>query len=447
MLRSTLLAVVAGFAVGLPDPHIPVRPDRGVASPDLRVLMSQAIGAPPLICALAARAVSNLGWRGADRPPIRPLGTTSSEGWGGDGTLEPEEVQYLIEQLVQPDPCSRELAIRLLARDGSSDATRGLARQLTATDADLRAAAALGLGLIGDSTTTLALVAVTRDAASAPRTNAVWALGRIRDGRGFAAAHRALEDPDPMIRDAAAEALGQFDSTAAIAALMRRLRQDDAASVRRTAAWALAQLDAMQASSALADALQSDADASVREMSAWALGNIEHSDGITALTEALRRDASAPVREMAAWALGELEAESASAVLGEAVTGDRSADVRATSAWALGQLEPERAPRGLISAVGDADANVRLNAAWALSEIGDSAALPALRTALQRESGDRARRAMLRAVIRSGEGVERLAEMFTSPNVRDREMVTRALAGRPHLDPWPWPMPRPRPFP
>jgi HEAT repeat protein len=105
------------------------------------------------------------------------------------------------------------------------------------------------------------------------------------------------------------------------------------------------------------------------------------------------------------------------------------------------------APRGLITALGDRDAELRLMAAWALSEIGDAAALPALRTALSRERDEQVRKALLRALIHSGEPTERLSELLQSKDPRVREAAVRAVAGGNGPDPWPWPQPRPRPFP
>ncbi len=84
----------------------------------------------------------------------------------------------------------------------------------------------------------------------------------------------ALSDRSPLVREAAAGALGHLDSTSAVPALIRVLHDDQVASVRRTAAWALGQLEAREAVSELAAALHGDKDPQVREMSAWALGNI-----------------------------------------------------------------------------------------------------------------------------------------------------------------------------
>ena len=449
VLRLTLFAAVAASALH----SIPTRmPSLAQAAPpvgeEIRALLAEAATAPPLTCMLAARSVEGGGWLRGGRAPVRPLNAaTADQSWDGYRDITPDDVTFLLERLESGNACSREIAIRLLARDGS-DATRaGLTRHLRAADADLRAVAAFGLGMIADEESASALLPLVTDNAAAPRANAVWALGRIGDLRAFDAVHRAIDDNDAIVREAAAQALGHFDSTAAVSALMRHLRTDDSPAVRRTCAWALAQLGAGEALEALAQAMRQDADAKVREMSAWAVGNLDQRGAHPALVEAARRDSDAEVRETAVWALGESRDRSHAAAIGDLLATERAPRVRATAAWALGVLEPASAPRGLTAALRDADDDVRLKAAWALSEIGDSSALPAVRSALETETVERTRRALLRALISSGESEEQMVRMFSSPHARDREMVARALAGRSRIDVWPWPMPRPRPFP
>jgi len=182
-------------------------------------------------------------------------------------------------------------------------------------------------------------------------------------------------------------------------------------------------------------------------MAAWALGEIESPTATAALLTAARSDADDSVRETAVWALGEIEDESTAGAIGELLAAERSPKVRATAAWALGQLDLSKAPKGLIDAVGDADQAVRLRAAWALSEIGDQAALPALGAALNKEQNARVRRALVRALIKTGERTERLTELLENPDPEIRQAAVRGLAGRGGIDPWPWPEPRPRPFP
>ena len=86
--------------------------------------------------------------------------------------------------------------------------------------------------------------------------------------------------------------------------------------------------------------------------------------------------------------------------------------------------------------------------AWALGQLGDAGAVPALREAMPRERDDRVRRAMVRALLKSGERSEgAMRELLESKDPQVREAAVMGLAGRSRPDPWPMPMPRPRPFP
>ena len=101
----------------------------------------------------------------------------------------------------------------------------------------------------------------------------------------------------------------------------------------------------------------------------------------------------------------------------------------------------------LIRAVADAREQVRTKAAWALSEIGDTRAVSQLRDALRKEQNRTARRAQLRALLKSGERSEEFfKELLESEDASVREAAVRGIAGR-GMNPWPWPQPRPRPFP
>jgi HEAT repeat protein len=148
------------------------------------------------------------------------------------------------------------------------------------------------------------------------------------------------------------------------------------------------------------------------------------------------------------WSLGQLEDRGSIDVLG-AATADRSPRVRATAAWAIGQLdEGSKAPAGLLRLLSDDNDDVRLKAAWALGQVEDPAALPAIRTAMSAEKNDRVRKALIRALMKSGGGSEAaLTQLLNSSDPQVREAAVRGLAGRNSFDPWPWPWPRPRPFP
>jgi HEAT repeat protein len=63
------------------------------------------------------------------------------------------------------------------------------------------------------------------------------------------------------------------DAAEGVDDLTRRLR-DDSPVVRRAAAWALGELEARKAVPALIDLLAKDSDARVRQAAAWAIGSI-----------------------------------------------------------------------------------------------------------------------------------------------------------------------------
>jgi HEAT repeat protein len=105
-------------------------------------------------------------------------------------------------------------------------------------------------------------------------------------------------------------------------------------------------------------------------------------------------------------------------------------------------------PAGLISLLSSESDDARLKAAWALGEVGDSTVISAVQSALGRETSDRIRSALTRALIRSG-GRSRatLEQLLESKDPKTREAAIRGLTGRDAMNPWPWPWPRPRPFP
>jgi HEAT repeat protein len=175
-------------------------------------------------------------------------------------------------------------------------------------------------------------------------------------------------------------------------------------------------------------------------MSAWALGEMEARGSTNALAAAIRGDADDRVRETAVWALGEIGERSSVDVLGWAISNDKSARVRGTAAWAIGQFDDDdgvKAPEGLIRLLKDESEDTRLKAAWA-----------AIRDALRIEKTNSVRRALIRAMVKSGESSRAaLTELLTSTDPQVRDAAVRGLAGRDAFGPWPWPWPRPRPMP
>lgn len=426
-----------------------------MAAQDVANVLAAARGVSPIMCSLAAQSVWGGGWGWYDAPssPVASEMTARIRDLQRQ-QLAPAEVRLVLDSLASSDACVREMSVRLLARQrnegGQRDETivTGLVERLGSRSVELREVAALGLGFIEPRTAVEPLIRTLRDDAAGVRANSAWALGRIEDGRALRPLVDLLRDDEPRVRDAAAVAVGRLDSLSAVDALVRVVREDASPSVRRSAAWALGQLEARSAVDVLIAVLRQDADARVREMAAWALGSMETRSAAPGLIGALRRDSSDAVRETSAWALGNVGDRTAVEILGDVVRSDRSARVRGTAAWALGQLDPREAPRGLLDGLADQEDDVRLKAAWALGQIGDSSAVSAIRNALRVEKNERARKAQVRALLKSGGRSEALlTELLRSSEPEVREAAVRGLAGSNSFNPWPWPWPRPRPSP
>jgi beta-lactamase regulating signal transducer with metallopeptidase domain len=276
------------------------------------------------------------------------------------------------------------------------------------------------------------------------------------------AATQAIRSSATIIPSAILQALGQGigkgagigqgaakDSDERPALLARVLATDTSASLRRIAAWGLSEYaDRQLAAEALANALRRDADPSVREMAAWSLSNTERSStAVEALSAALRSDANTRVRATAAWALGNVGNRSSADALAAALS-DASPEVRMRAAWALGNSDLKQAPRQLIALLGDKDPEVRELVAWSLFQIEDPASIPALETALARETSKELQIAYIRALAAVGEkSVEALKNLLESKDPEIRTIAVKALAGGNATGPWPRPWPEPRPFP
>ena len=295
LLAMSLLSIVIPTAGGHGDTRHPADRDRDRASGeqpsptlDVGALLDAAHGAPPIICALAAHAVRNMGWGYWSDAPSTPLSKLGAE-YERDqerNQLPAADEDRLLTGLALDDACVRELSVRLLGGQTDDRVANALETRLTSPDASLRAIAAFGLGLSESRSAADALIKTLHDATAPVRANSAWALGRLDNGRALSPLIQLFRDDDSTVRRAAVGAVGRMDSTSAVAALTRVLQQDQSPAVRRDAAWALGKLEAREAANALAATLGHDSDPRVREMSAWAIGNIEGASGAPALVTA-----------------------------------------------------------------------------------------------------------------------------------------------------------------
>ncbi|WP_428265433.1 HEAT repeat domain-containing protein [Haliangium sp.] len=152
--------------------------------------------------------------------------------------------------------------------------TNALLDQCRTGSKEERYQAALALGQAGEAAAIPVLLPLLEAEDSSLRSAATYALGRLGefcpDIVGPALARR-LADPDDLVRDDAAEALGDLQYQPARVALERVLREDWHATPRAAAAAALGELGDPRACQALIAALF-DEDGPVRGYAATSLG-------------------------------------------------------------------------------------------------------------------------------------------------------------------------------
>lgn len=184
------------------------------------------------------------------------------------------------------------------------------------------------------------------------RQTAVLSIGRIGDHRGTPMLVRALEDRDQAVVTNAFFALGLMRDSTAVAAIAARIRATDSLSLDAVgeAATALARIGGPEAARFIASMLSGGTDVSVA-----------------------RQRAFAPAAIIDAWHLGALMP--AQAVLH--FVNDTSVDLRWRALYSLGRLRVPGGGPAMISALRDATPAIRETAAKYLTrKFADTASLP-----------------------------------------------------------------------
>ena len=181
-------------------------------------------------------------------------------------------------------------------------AVKPLIANLKDNDPLVRSNAVKALGIIKDPRAVEPLIAVLNDKVPLIQRQAVKALGRIQDLRAVQPLIGVLGDREkkPHVRMSAAEALGKIGDTSAVEALVAALN-DQHWEVRGHAAEALGRIRDPSAVEPLIEALK-DQDATVRGNAVDGLAKIKDPKAIEALSAALT-DKNKTVRKKAARAL------------------------------------------------------------------------------------------------------------------------------------------------
>lgn len=277
-------------------------------------------------------------------------------------------VEGLVKALsYEKDNEVRRAAALALGDIGDTGAVGPLIAALKDGQWTVRSAAAWALGDIGDTGAVEPLIAALGDAKDV-REAAVWALTRIGDERAVEPVARLLEDRKRDVRVAAAEALGKMGHARAAEPLLAAIEQ--AGSVRFAAGRFLQYSGHEHRQSA--EAVRNAATRALARIGAPVVGPL--------ITASKHRDEH--VRQAAVGLLAEIGGEhSVEALIATLKDGDKH--VRRSAVQVLGKIGDRRAVKPLALLLKDNDSDVRVDVVKALTRIGDAQAVKPLIAALR----------------------------------------------------------------
>ncbi|RME57144.1 MAG: HEAT repeat domain-containing protein, partial [Deltaproteobacteria bacterium] len=262
--------------------------------------------------------------------PAEPPGTT--------GTAEERRLEEARRQAKSPNPKERIAAIQKMApvlddpepllhllRDDTVPAVRAVA-----------AAAFVAMPTPPGAEVIQVLIRALVDPAPAVREAAARTLGEFASPEALQPLLEALEDDERTVRQAAAEALGSLRDPAALPGLLRLLEDDDHF-VRESALVAIGELGDETLRPRVEDVYANDADVGVRTAAAYALARLGSPEGFPALLRFLGEN-DLVARMKAALYLGYLKDPAAVPAL-ESACSDASALVRQTAEDALEKIQ------------------------------------------------------------------------------------------------------------
>jgi HEAT repeat protein len=375
---------------------------------------------------------------------IRPLADVL--GW-----MEGQAMERALSRLLG-HPEARKEVVEAFIRHGRR-VTNLLMEQLAAEDLEIRLAAVMALGRIGDPAAVPALTEVLQNEPELAILTA-GALAKIGDLRPFeplitmlahpeAAVRQAvisalnsmghpdmpgrililLEDPDPKIRESAVKIAGYFSYPQCVERFLDRTR-DPEENIRRAAVESLPYLEDDRAFSHLVHALLNDSP-KVRAAAAKALSHTEGREALPHLLKALE-DEAPWVRFYAARSMGRHRSTAAAEALTERITRDPAQHVRIEAIKALAEIDGKGTLSLLTPLVKDPDPDIARAAIRGLGIIGHPGALAPLFEALG-STDPELRIAVLHALgeRRDPEVPEKLQWVATTD--RDEKVVAMAM--------------------
>ncbi|TAK98549.1 MAG: HEAT repeat domain-containing protein [Verrucomicrobia bacterium] len=286
-------------------------------------------------------------------------------------------------------------------------------------NAEVRSVAAQALAEIGDPVFVPTFAgAFHRESEDSVRQAILRALGRIGDTNAVPLLITVAQGTnDASVRVAAADALVEFESLEAFAAITNTFLHDPDVSLRRGIVQNFSYRSVPGIREGLITALTSDADGAVREAAARALRGQLSGEAVGALLSALREDAHDKVRAAAAEALGQTSGEEVEAALVRALESDTNS-VSAAAAQALENFSGAASERALLGALTTNWAvGVRANAATALGRRLDGTTNPVVAATLIQSlqtDNDTQVRAEAASALGRMEGPESVSALFAA---------------------------------
>jgi len=262
--------------------------------------------------------------------------------------------------------------LRMAAANGlgnldQADAVPKLAERFEDPDPRVRARAARSAGKIGDSRATTPLESVLTDPKAAVRREAADALGNIGNRQALQALLPLYEDDDERVRRIAVGAFGNFGNDRPVDYLVEAL-SDDSPAVRRTAVYSLIEL---------LSNVPTEQSHEIRDTVVEKLSNTDDRSVVLPLVEILEESSQAAQRRNTAWLLGrvtsEEERDRVIDSLVEALSGDDQM-LRQFAATSLAELggDDNMVERRLLDIVKDdgVDPQIRGQAIFTLGKVG-----------------------------------------------------------------------------
>jgi HEAT repeat protein len=285
---------------------------------------------------------------------------------------------WTYQQLRVSNARTRLATVEKLAQSEHSDSVEPLLFALKDREADVRSAAARGLGRFLDRRAVEPLVKMLSDRSPLARAAAAEALGRLGDARAVGWLVRLLRDAEPAVRSRASMSLRQ---------LGWQPDNDTERAFHLMATGTLRQVAALGAEAVepLVELLRNGPpDKQVEAVKA--LGEMDDPVAVKPLLEALQK--SAPAARIAALEALERFADPSTYEAMEKLFTDPNPSVRAAAVEVAAKSNGARAVKGLIPVLKDSSWEVRQAAVRALGNVGESAAVQGLCEALRDKDRD-----------------------------------------------------------